>query len=83
MPGRAFRRVIGLSGFHSKDYIIAQALSFWRRQSAAWAALFFYAALIGAGMTAFYMFRLWYMTFAGKPRDGHVYHHAHESPQSR
>ena len=35
--------------------------------------LFFYAALVGAGMTAFYMFRLWFMTFAGKPRDEHVY----------
>ena len=34
----------------------------------------------GRGMTAFYMFRLWYMTFAGNPRDGDVYHHAHESP---
>ena len=32
-------------------------------------------------MTAFYMFRLWYLTFAGNPRDGHVYHHAHESPR--
>ena len=27
------------------------------------------------------MFRLWYMTFAGKPRDQHVYDHAHESPR--
>ncbi len=26
-------------------------------------------------MTAFYMFRLWYMTFSGKPRDHHVYEH--------
>ena len=24
-------------------------------------------------MTAFYMFRLWYLTFAGNPRDGQVY----------
>jgi NADH-quinone oxidoreductase subunit L len=31
-------------------------------------------------MTAFYMFRLWYMTFAGKPRNEHIYRHAHESP---
>jgi len=31
-------------------------------------------------MTSFYMFRLWYMTFAGKPRDHHRYDHAHESP---
>ncbi len=34
----------------------------------------------GAAITAFYMFRLWFMTFAGKPRDQHVYEHAHESP---
>ena len=27
------------------------------------------------------MFRLWYLTFAGNPRDGHVHHHAHESPK--
>ena len=26
------------------------------------------------------MFRLWYLTFAGKPRDHHRYDHAHESP---
>jgi NADH-quinone oxidoreductase subunit L len=31
-------------------------------------------------MTAFYMFRLWYMTFLGEPRDHHIYDHAHESP---
>src|SRR5262249_11299894 len=29
---------------------------------------------------AFYMFRLWFYTFAGEPRDHHVYEHAHESP---
>ena len=32
-------------------------------------------------MTSFYMFRLWYMTFAGEPRDHHRYDHAHESPR--
>jgi NADH-quinone oxidoreductase subunit L len=26
------------------------------------------------------MFRLWFYTFAGEPRDHHVYEHAHESP---
>src|SRR5690606_2259762 len=35
---------------------------------------------IGAGITAFYMFRLWFYTFLGKPRDHHVYEHAHEVP---
>ena len=42
--------------------------------------MFFFAAAGGAAITAFYMFRLWYMTFAGKPRDQHRYDHAHESP---
>ena len=72
--------MIGLSGFHSKDYIIAQDLSFWSANPRL-GGFFFYAALLGAGLTAFYMFRLWYMTFAGNPRDGHVYYHAHESPK--
>jgi NADH-quinone oxidoreductase subunit L len=26
------------------------------------------------------MFRMWFMTFTGKPRDEHVHEHAHESP---
>ena len=33
-----------------------------------------------AGITTFYMFRMWFMTFTGKPRDEHVHEHAHESP---
>jgi NADH-quinone oxidoreductase subunit L len=42
----------------------------------------FYVAVAGAAFTAFYMFRLWYLTFAGEPRDAHVAEHAHESPPS-
>jgi NADH-quinone oxidoreductase subunit L len=79
IAGAGIPTVIGLSGFHSKDYIVAQALAFWNHNPG-FGGFFFFAALVGAGMTAFYMFRLWYMTFAGNPRDGHVYHHAHESP---
>ena len=33
-----------------------------------------------AGITAFYMFRLIYMTFFGHARDEHKHHHAHEMP---
>ncbi|MEK6675317.1 MAG: NADH-quinone oxidoreductase subunit L [Planctomycetota bacterium] len=40
----------------------------------------FYLALATAYVTPFYMMRAWWMTFMGKPRDEHVYHHAHESP---
>ena len=36
--------------------------------------------LVTAGITTFYMFRMWFMTFTGKPRDQHVHDHAHESP---
>jgi NADH-quinone oxidoreductase subunit L len=81
IAGAGIPMVIGLSGFKSKDYIVAQALNFWNHNPG-FGGLFFWAALVGAAMTAFYMFRLWYMTFAGNPRDGHVYHHAHESPPS-
>jgi NADH-quinone oxidoreductase subunit L len=71
--------VIGLSGYYSKDSILAQALSF--AQANPRHAILFYAVAGGAALTAFYMFRLWFMTFAGKARDHHVAEHAHESPQ--
>ena len=60
------------SGFFSKDTIIAAA---WHTHPViAW-------CLIGAAtLTAFYMFRLFAMTFLGKPKDHHVHEHAHESP---
>ncbi len=70
---------IGLSGHYSKDAILAQALSFGATNPAyGW---LFYVAAGGAAITAFYMFRLWFMTFAGQPRDHHRYDHAHESPR--
>ncbi len=73
--------VIGFSGYYSKDAIIAQAMAFktWQPERL-WGAHFFVAAA-GAAITAFYMFRLWFMTFSGKPRDHHIYDHAHESPK--
>ena len=43
--------------------------------------LLFVVPVFSAALTAFYMFRLWYMTFAGEPRDHHRYDHAHESPR--
>jgi NADH-quinone oxidoreductase subunit L len=70
---------IGLSGYYSKDSILAQAYLFGRNNGS-WIALFWLAAG-GAVVTAFYMFRLWYMTFAGEPKNQHVYQHAHESPR--
>ncbi len=68
---------LGLSGFYSKDAILAQAFSF---ADSSGHTLLLVAATAGAAITSFYMFRLWYMTFAGSPRDKHIYEHAHESP---
>lgn len=82
--GAAIPFVIGTSGYYSKDSIVAQALSFWQQPSgfnSNHGAVFFLAAAGGAAVTAFYMFRLWFMTFAGQPRDHHIYDHAHESPK--
>ncbi|MCY2928236.1 MAG: proton-conducting transporter membrane subunit, partial [Planctomycetota bacterium] len=40
------------------------------------AKLFYYLPLGIAYVTSFYMFRLWWLTFFGTPRDEHVHHHA-------
>jgi len=43
----------------------------------------FALALIAAFLTAFYMFRLYFLTFSGQTRaDHHTYDHAHEPPWS-
>jgi NADH-quinone oxidoreductase subunit L len=66
----------GLSGFWSKDKIIEAAFAGdgWRP----W--VFGLAALIGAGITAFYMTRLFLMTFHGERRWTDDVH-PHESPK--
>jgi NADH-quinone oxidoreductase subunit L len=66
----------GLSGFWSKDKIIEAAFigEGWRP----W--VFGTAALVGAGITAFYMTRLFAMTFHGKRRWTEDVH-PHESPK--
>jgi NADH-quinone oxidoreductase subunit L len=77
--GAGIPMLIGFSGYYSKDSILEQAWSFSVENPVH--SVLFYAAAGGAAMTAFYMFRLWFMTFAGKPRDQHRYDHAHESPR--
>ena len=71
---------LGFSGFYSKDAILEQAYSFMQANESAFAGMFFLAAAGGAAITAFYMFRMWYLTFAGEPRNQERYAHAHESP---
>ena len=68
------------SGFYSKDGIIAAAFGYDDGQG--WKPwLFGGAALIGAGVTAFYMSRLFFMTFHGREKRWHQDAHPHESPK--
>jgi NADH-quinone oxidoreductase subunit L len=80
IAGAGIPFVVGLSGYYSKDAILEHALSFKNVNSGWWGSFFFAAAAGGAAVTAFYMFRLWYLTFAGRPRDRERFAHAHESP---
>jgi len=65
-----------LSGFFSKDPIIEAAYS--RGDWTSW--LYGTAALLGAGLTAFYMTRLFVLTFHGPERYTEDNKHPHESP---
>jgi NADH-quinone oxidoreductase subunit L len=67
------------AGFFSKDEILWQT---WTSEGGAYRILWA-IGYITALMTAFYMFRLIYLTFYSKPRMSHeVEHHIHESPAS-
>ena len=63
------------AGYYSKDEIIIQAL--------ATKPIIGYLLIFGALMTAFYMSRVYFLTFWGKFRGTHEQeHHLHESPLS-
>lgn len=64
--------IFPLAGFWSKDEIVAATHGH---------PIFQIFTLVIAFMTAFYMWRLCFLTFWGKPRDEHRYEHAHESPK--
>jgi NADH-quinone oxidoreductase subunit L len=68
----------GFSGFFSKDAILLAA------NEGPYANPFLYwLGVLTAGLTAFYMFRLLFLTFYGAPRyDPHHTHHVHESPRN-
>ena len=71
----ALAGVFPFSGFWSKDEILV----------AAWSSrlpghmVFFAVAVVAAFLTAFYVFRLWFLTFGGAPRSAAA-EHAQESP---
>ncbi|MEK6743849.1 MAG: NADH-quinone oxidoreductase subunit L [Nitrospirota bacterium] len=70
----ALTGIFPFAGFFSKDEIL---WSVYGSNRALWVV-----GVIGALMTAFYSFRLIYLTFFGKSRMDHeVEHHVHESPK--
>jgi NADH-quinone oxidoreductase subunit L len=64
-----------LAGFFSKDAILYAAFV-----QGGNGLIFWFVGLVTALLTAFYMFRLWYLTFFGESRSHHA--HPHESPWS-
>ena len=74
----AIAGIFPFSGFFSKDEILWKAFS---SPNGHW--LLWLAGVIGAGITAFYMFRLIFLTFHGTSRvPEEQAHHLHESPSS-
>jgi NADH-quinone oxidoreductase subunit L len=73
----AIAGIVPLAGFFSKDEILWGALAGPLGRPWIWGL-----GVATAGLTAFYMFRLVYLTFFGKRRcEEKVWHHVHESPR--
>jgi len=64
------------AGFFSKDAILYAAFALGGS-----GRIFWFVGLVTALLTSFYMFRLWYLTFLGKPRSEAAHHH-HSTPWS-
>jgi NADH-quinone oxidoreductase subunit L len=72
----AISGIFPLAGFFSKDEILWSAWSHGH-------PLVWFIGFLTAGLTAFYMFRLIFLTFYGEGRySEEVRHHLHESPRS-
>jgi len=73
------------SGFYSKDAILAASLyRVFMVPGGGKHILLFVLPAVGASITAFYMFRMWFLVFAGEPRGyppeahGHGQSHGHD-----
>ncbi|MFW9915614.1 MAG: NADH-quinone oxidoreductase subunit L [Candidatus Thorarchaeota archaeon] len=75
----ALAGIFPLNGFFSKDAVILETFLRWEETGDPLILFVFLSAVITAFLTAFYIFRMWFLVFAGKSRDEH--RHAHESPK--
>jgi NADH-quinone oxidoreductase subunit L len=73
----AIAGIPGFAGFFSKDEILDAAGSGPHANITLWLL-----GLAAAGLTSFYMFRLIFLTFFGKPRFDEHEVHVHESPRN-
>jgi NADH-quinone oxidoreductase subunit L len=78
LAGVGIPGVFGFAGFYSKDVILESS---WAANSGV-GYYAFWLGIAAAFMTAFYSWRLLFMTFHGKTRaDERVFAHIHESPK--
>jgi len=73
----AIAGIPGFAGFFSKDEILEAAQSGPHANFTLWLL-----GVAGAALTSFYMFRLIFLTFFGKPRYDEHEVHVHESPKN-
>ncbi len=77
LTGVGIPGLTGFAGFYSKDIVIESAFA----AKGGIAEFAFVAGVAAAAMTAFYSWRLIFLTFHGSPRcDEHTLQHVHESP---
>ncbi len=74
--GTVLGEPLAFSGHHSKDAILASALAFVETNPRH--TLLFALPALGAGLTSYYMMRLWLMVFAGAPRGTSAREHVRE-----
>jgi NADH-quinone oxidoreductase subunit L len=68
------------SGFMSKDEILAGTLAYGTLRGGI-AAIIPWIGFLVAGLTAFYMFRIWILTFKGESKKPEIFAHIFESPR--
>ena len=84
ITGLGIPGVGGLAGFYSKDSIIESAFASFTSGHSAMGLFAFFVGILAAGLTAYYSWRLVFMTFHNKPvwKDAHHDDHAHDDHAS-
>jgi NADH-quinone oxidoreductase subunit L len=80
ITGLGIPGVGGLAGFYSKDSIIESAFASFTNGHSVMGLFAFFVGILAAGLTAYYSWRLVFMTFHNKPvwKDAHHDDHAHD-----